>query len=91
LPLLVLAGYVLLIGWGLVSRSHFQANSLIWGRGFSSPIEAFAVYLSGERIAIFGFRQPGSIWSSSSIWRWRCGVAAEPDMGLLRLRHSDPH
>ena len=57
LPLLVLVGYVLFAGWWVGDPlAFFQANSLIWGRSFTSPIEAFTVYFSGEQIAIFGFR-----------------------------------
>jgi hypothetical protein len=57
LPVLVLTGYVLLTGWWVGEPlAFFQANSLIWGRGFSSPVEAFTVYLRGGPIAIYGFR-----------------------------------
>src|SRR5690606_10408918 len=57
LPLVVLVGYVLFAGWWVGDPlAFFQANSLIWGRSFTSPIEAFTVYFSGEQIAIFGFR-----------------------------------
>lgn len=54
---MVLVGYVLFAGWWVGDPlAFFQANSLIWGRSFTSPIEAFTVYFSGEQIAIFGFR-----------------------------------
>lgn len=57
LPLLVFGGYVLFAGWWVGEPlAFFQANSLIWGRAFSSPLEAFTIYFSGERIALFGFR-----------------------------------
>lgn len=56
-PLLVFGGYVLVAGWWVGEPlAFFQANSLIWGRAFSSPIEAFTVYFSGEQFALFGFR-----------------------------------
>lgn len=57
IPLVVFVGYILFAGtWVGDPLAFFGANSLIWGRSFSSPLEAFTVYFSGERIALFGFR-----------------------------------
>jgi hypothetical protein len=56
-PLILFGGYLLFAGtWVGQPLAFFQANSLIWGRVFTSPLEAFTAYFSGERIALFGFR-----------------------------------
>ena len=57
IPLILFVGYILFAGLRVGQPlAFFQANSLIWGRAFTSPLEAFTTYFSGETIAIFGFR-----------------------------------